>query len=186
MTLTQADTTIKLTDADLARRALSDREAFSALYQRYLTPVYRYFYARTGDIQQAEDLTAQTFLVVLKHLDHYQERGMFSAWLFTITARRLADHFRRRPTMALDSIAALTDPNPSPEAQTEHSERMAHLAWAMRTLSPDRAQAISLHFFGGLSLRETSQVMDRSQVAVKSLIHRALRNLRERLNNERE
>jgi len=189
MTLTQADTVTRLTDADLARWALSDREAFSVLYQRYLTPVYRYFYARTGDVQQAEDLTTETFLSILKQLDHYQERGRFAGWLFTIAAHRLADHFRRRPrrpAVPLDDIPVLPDPNPCPEAQTEQAERMAHLVQALQTLSPDRAQAITLHFFGELSLRETAKVMDRSQVAVKSLIHRALRDLRERLDHERE
>ena len=63
---------------------------------------------------------------------------------------------------------------------------MTDLACALRTLSPDRVQAVALHFFGGLSLVETAQVMGRSKVAVKSLIHRALRDLRERLNDERE
>jgi len=55
----------------------------------------------------------------------------------------------------------------------------------VRTLSPDRAQAVSLHFFGELTLKETARVMKRSKVAVKSLIHRALRDLRERLDDER-
>ena len=43
---------------------------------------------------------------------------------------------------------------------------------------------VTLHFFGGLSLSETARVMGRSQVAVKSLIHRALRDLRKRLDDE--
>jgi RNA polymerase sigma-70 factor (ECF subfamily) len=184
MTLVQAD---EPTDAELVRQAMKDRGAFAALYHRYLTLVYRYFYARTGDVQQAEDLTAQTFIAALEGLPRYRERGTFAGWLFTIAARRLADYFRRRrPTVALDNVAALPDPGPSPETLAGRADQMARLARALRTLSPDRAQAVALHFFGELSLSETAQVMDRSKVAVKSLVHRALRDLRERLDDERE
>jgi len=184
MTLVQAD---EPTDAELVRQAMEHKAAFAALYRRYLTPVYRYFYARTGDTQQAEDLTAQTFTAALEGLPRYRERGTFAGWLFTIAARRLADHFRRRrPTVALEDVADLPDPDLLPEALAERAEQGAHLARALRTLSPDRAQAVALHFFGELSLSETGQVMGRSKVAVKSLLHRALRDLRERLDDERE
>ena len=79
-------------DAELVRQAVKDRAAFATLYRRYLTPVYRYFYVRTGDRQQAEDLTAQTFISAMEGLPRYRERGTFAGWLFTIAARRLADH----------------------------------------------------------------------------------------------
>jgi RNA polymerase sigma factor (sigma-70 family) len=184
----QADTLTEPSDADLVRRARTTegQAAFAALYRRYLTPVYRYFYARTGGVWQAEDLTAQTFVAALEGLPRYRERGTFAGWLFTIAARRLADHFRHRPTVPLDNIADRPSPDPLPEASVEHVEQMTRLARAVRTLSPGRAQAVALHFFGGLSLGETARVMGRSRVAVKSLIHRALRDLREKLDDGRE
>jgi RNA polymerase sigma factor (sigma-70 family) len=184
----QADTLTGPSDADLVRRARTteDQEAFAVLYRRYVTPVYRYVHARTGDVRQAEDLTAQTFVAALEGLPRYRERGTFAGWLFTIAARRLADHFRHRPTLRLDDIADRTSPDLPPEASVEHTEQMTRLAHAVRTLSPGRAQAVALHFFGELSLGETAQVMGRSKVAVKSLIHRALRDLREKLDNGQE
>lgn len=65
-----------------------------------------------------------------------------------------------------------------------HAERDAALVEALQTLTPDRAQAIGLHFFGGLTYKETARAMKRSRVAVKSLIHRGLQDLRERLDDE--
>lgn len=175
------------TDAELVRQAAGDATAFAALYHRYLAPVYRYFYARTGDGHQAEDLTAQTFIAALEGLPRYREGGTFAGWLFTIAARRLNDHFRRRrPSVALDAVAELPDPAPSPHALAEQADQTERLTRMLGALSPDRAQALALHFFGELSLSETAQVMDRSEAAVKSLIHRALRDVRERLEDERE
>lgn len=184
----QTDALAGQSDADLVRQARTTdgQAALAALYRRYLTLVYRYFYARTGDVQQAEDLTAQTFVAALEGLPRYCERGRFAGWLFTIAARRLADHFRHQPAAPLDDVADWPSRDPPPEALVEHAEQMACLARSARTLSPDRAQAVALHFFGELSLSETARVMGRSRVAVKSLIHRALRDLRERLDDERE
>jgi RNA polymerase sigma-70 factor (ECF subfamily) len=204
----QANTPTNPSDADLVRQARTThcRAAFAALYRRYLTPVYRYFYTRTGDVQQAQDLTAQTFVAALEGRDvqqaqdltaqtfvaaleglpRYRERGRFAGWLFTIAARRLADHFRQQPAVPLDDVADWPSPDPPPETLVEHAEQMTRLEREMRTLSPDRAQAVALHFFGELSLSETARVMGRSKVAIKSLIHRALRDLRERLDDGRE
>jgi RNA polymerase sigma-70 factor (ECF subfamily) len=184
----QADTLTGPSDADLVWRAQTteDREAFAVLYRRYVTLVYRYFCARSGDVQQAEDLTAQTFVAALEGLPRYRERGTFAGWLFTIAARRLADHFRQRPTVRWGDVADRTSPDPSPEASVEQAERMTRLAHAVQTLSPGRAQAVALHFFGELSLSDTARVMGRSKAAVKSLIHRALRDLREKLDDDRE
>ncbi len=49
-------------DEMLAHRASHDPDAFALLYQRYLNRVYRYLLSRVGDDQDAQDLTAQTFL----------------------------------------------------------------------------------------------------------------------------
>ena len=178
----------EITDAELVRLAQEgDKSAFVALYRRYLERVYRYFYARTGNVQLAEDLTAQTFMAVLESLSRYRERGIFVAWLFTIAARRYADACRERIHISLDVEATasraeqLSDPALPPESAMVQSEQTAALVKAIRSLSPDRAQAVALHFFGGLSHKETAKAMGRSRIAVKSLIHRALRDLRKEL-----
>ena len=64
------DTIGEPSDAELVRQAgtASGKATFAVLYRRYLTPVYRYLYARTGDARMAEDLTSQTFVAVLEAL----------------------------------------------------------------------------------------------------------------------
>jgi hypothetical protein len=79
----QADTADARSDAELVRQAksASGQAAVAALYRRYLTPVYRYFCARTGDAGLAEDLTSQTFVAVLEGLPRYRVEldGVLSA-----------------------------------------------------------------------------------------------------------
>ncbi|MER3406325.1 MAG: hypothetical protein C4289_15145, partial [Chloroflexota bacterium] len=72
-------------DAVLVRRAQADPQAFGDLYRRYVRRVYTYLYYRTGRVEDAEDLTAQTFARALAHLPRYDERRLpFSAWLLRI------------------------------------------------------------------------------------------------------
>lgn len=184
---TYTDVSSEVPDADLARQAQAgERAAFAALYRRYLPKVYRYFYVRTGAVQPAEDLTSQTFTAALESLPRYRERGTFAAWLFAIASRRYADACRIQATVPPEVAGEAwdpPDPAPLPEAALVHAERIASLAQVLRALSPGRAQAVALHFFGGLTHRETAQAMGRSGIAVKSLINRALRDLREKLDD---
>src|SRR5512138_2277478 len=80
-----------------------DPSAFSGLYDRYVQPVYRYLYYRTGSASDAEDLTSQTFLSALEALPQYRHRGCFAAWLFRIARGKLIDFQRKeRKQLPLD------------------------------------------------------------------------------------
>ena len=83
-------------EAALVERARTDPEAFGELYDRYLTPLYHYAFARCRSHPEAEDLTAQTFRRALERLDTYQWRSLpFGAWLFRIAHNLIVDRLRR-------------------------------------------------------------------------------------------
>ena len=169
-------------DEALAREATENPPAFAGLYRRHVNRVYRYLLARVGDVHEAEDLTAQTFLAALEGIAGYRGRGEFVAWLLGIARRKAADHFRRdRTTLPIEAAAYVPDPNPLPDAVVEQRLRLERVAQALRGLSPDRAEALSLRVFGGLNTADVSRVMGKSEAAVRMLVHRAVRDLRERL-----
>lgn len=160
----------------------NDFDAFTELYHRYLRGIYRYHLARTGSIQEAEDLTAQTFLSALESINTFRGQGSFSAWLFGIASHKLADHYRHnRVELPLESVELLNSPDPLPEeAAIQHLE-VNRVASVLRLISPERAEALVLCIFGGLSLAETARVVGKSTAAVKMLVHRGLCDLQERL-----
>ncbi len=169
-------------DEALAREARGNPAAFAALYRRHVNRVYRYLLVRVGDVHDAQDLTAQTFLAALEGIAGYRGRGEFVAWLLGIARRKAADHFRRgRTTLPLEAAAHVPDPNPLPDAVVERRLRLERVTRALRGLSPDRAEALSLRVFGGLNAAEVGRAMGKSQAAVRMLVHRAMRDLRERL-----
>lgn len=173
-------------DDALVRRSRSDPAAtqaiFEELYRRHFQRVYRYHLAHTGNEADAQDLTAQTFLAALEGFGGYRGAGSFAAWLLGIARRKMAQLYRsRRPEEALEAAENLADPTESTEALAGQRLQFAQVNRAMRNISPERAEAIELCIFGSLTAAEAAQVMGKSEAAVKMLLLRGLKDLRERV-----
>ena len=169
----------------LVEKARSDPEAFKALYTHFLPRVYRYLYHHTGNIHDAEDITAQVFMEAMEGLVRYSfhRSGSFTAWLFTIARRRLIDYYRKKsPVPLTEQLAAHSDLLKSLE-QKEDFARLAHL---LSQLDEDRRELLSLRFSAGLTFAEISLIDGRSEAAVKMSIYRILDDLRARWEDENE
>jgi RNA polymerase sigma-70 factor (ECF subfamily) len=182
--MTTIMTTYPQTDEiDLAHEARANAEAFGELYRRYVTRVYRYHMAHTGNAKDAEDLTSQTFMAALEGIRSFRGASSFAAWLLGIAARKKAMFFRgnrTRPEVPIESA----DQIPSPSLGTDHLVdqrlRLDSIARALKQISPDRADAIILCFFSELSYAEAGLVLQKSEAAAKMLVTRGLQDLRER------
>ncbi len=174
-----------LADRALVELAVDDKEAFGELYERYLTKIYNYVYYRTGNRQDAEDLTAKVFQRAMSHISTYVDRGLpFQAWLYRIAHNLVANWHRdqgRRKIIALDDFVAHSLQSEAPDRKTEEQEEQKQLMEAVRRLPEERQQLLLLKFIEQLSNVEIGEIMDRTEGAVKSLYHRTLLALREDL-----
>jgi RNA polymerase sigma-70 factor, ECF subfamily len=168
-------------EIQLARQARADAEAFAELYRRHVMRVYRYHMAHTGNVKDAEDLTSQTFMAALEGIRSFRGSGSFAAWIMGIASRKRALFFRgSRPEVPLDAALHIPTPGlPTDKAATQRLQ-MGHVRHALRQLSPDRAEALILCYFGGLRATDAGRVLGKSEAAVKMLLSRGLRDLRER------
>lgn len=172
-------------DSALVQLAKEDKEAFGEIYERYLTKIYNYIFYRTGNQQDAEDLTAKVFYRALSHIENYVDKGVpFQAWLYRIAHNLVANFHRdkgRRKVIALDDYVAHTLQSDAPDRQAEVSEQKEHLMEAIQRLPADRQQLIILKFIEQKSNAEIGEIMERTEGAVKSLYHRTLLSLRDEL-----
>lgn len=168
-------------EIELARDAVSNVDAFAELYRRHTMRVYRYHMAYTGNTKDAEDLTSQTFMAALEGIKSFRGSGSFAAWIMGIASKKRLMFFRgSRPEVPLDAALHYPSPSlPTDKAATQRL-RLESVARALRQISSDRAEAIILSFFSGLSNIEVSRMLNKSEAAVKMLISRGLADLRER------
>ncbi|NWG15556.1 MAG: sigma-70 family RNA polymerase sigma factor [Chloroflexi bacterium] len=173
----------QLDDADLIELAKDSQEAFGALYERYVEKIYKYIYYRTGNHQDAEDLTAGVFHRAMAHIEHYTERGVpFQAWLYRIAHNLVANWHRdrsRRKIIPLEEFVSSGLHFDAPDAQAEDQEERQQLLQAVERLSEERQQLLYLKFVAHLSNAEVGEILDRTEGAIKSLYHRTLIALRE-------
>jgi RNA polymerase sigma-70 factor (ECF subfamily) len=81
----------------LGRASQGDKEAFGMLYERYIDRIFNYVYYRTGNLHDAEDITARVFQRAMNHIQNYTDRGVpFSAWLYRIAHNLVANWHRDR------------------------------------------------------------------------------------------
>lgn len=164
-----------VTDEHLVERAQGgDKEAFLVLYNRYLTIVYNRVKSRVPQ-RDAEDVTQEIFIAVVRSLDRFEYRSKFSTWLYTIVSRQIADYHRKayrgleREAVSLDEHEGLD--LPAKRSQTD-SKLMVHQA--MGQLPEHYQEVILLRFANGLTFAEIADEIGKSLEATKSQYRRAI------------
>jgi RNA polymerase sigma-70 factor, ECF subfamily len=170
-----------------------DAIAFGTLHRRYYAKIYRLALLKTNHPDDAADIASDTFCKALEHLPSYEFRRCDSLypWLHRIASNAIIDRARSRPPggeVSLDAATAdevgsflecLPDTSPSPQELVERKEVQALVRQAIKRLPADQGEAIMYRFLGDLSIKEIARALDRSEGAVKSLLHRALVSLRQ-------
>jgi RNA polymerase sigma-70 factor (ECF subfamily) len=175
----------EMDDSELVLLAARDPDAFGEIYERYVTKIYNYIYYRTGNAQDAEDITAKVFFRAMAHIQNYEDKGVpFQAWLYRIAHNLVANFHRdesRRKIIPLDDYLAQSLKTEAPDRIAEHNEEQAALLNAIRRLPPERQQLLILKFVHDKSNAEIGEIMNRTEGAIKSLYHRTLLALRDEL-----
>jgi RNA polymerase sigma-70 factor (ECF subfamily) len=179
----------------VARVKEGDSTAFATLHRRYYRKLYRFVYLRTNNTEDAADITSETFCRALQRLQNYEFRRSESLypWLHQIASNLVIDQSRARPAggvLSLDAqlsedlesfLNCLPDERPSAHEVLEKKEIHAAVREAVEGLPADQARAVVFRFFADLSIRDIAREMDRSEGAIKSLLHRALQGIRDRV-----
>ena len=174
--------TSAISDADLIARAQHGQvEAFGELYRRYLDPIYRYVRMRVNAESDAEDISERVFLRTFEALDRYEERGHpFSAYLYRVARNLLVYHYRRQPaSVGLEEAADVGEVESDPDTVVIRREEVRQISEAIEQLPEDYREVIRLRVVLELPNATVAAWMERSPGAVRVLLHRALKALRE-------
>ena len=175
------------TDADapelLRRSAEGDEEAFVALYRRFQGGIYRFAWRMTGSREAAEDVTQETFLVVVRGPNRYdQGRGAFGPYLYGIARNLMMKRAGRE--RAFTTLGDEQEALPSaldPAADLEQRQAVEVVRRAVLTLPEHYREVVVLAELQGLPYEEVAAAIGCPVGTVRSRLHRARALLAQRL-----
>src|SRR3954449_626771 len=159
---------------------------FTDLYRAHLRDVYSYAYYRIGNHHDAEDLTEQTFLQAYRHFERAlaeSDGRPLRPWLIRIAHNLAANYYRdrsRRPQTQLEDAAVISDPHSTADL-VEGREELEPVMAGVASLADDRREALIMRFALGMDNKEIARALGRSEGATKVLIHRAIKQLEQSL-----
>lgn len=165
-------------DRKLVKRAQKgDQEAISTLYRKYLGPIYAFVYAKTGNKQDAEDITQDVFLRAFSAVEGFKFKASFKNWLYQIAKNSVAESWRKKyktPTVPLEEFLQLSmKEEAAPEGPTPEQ---AKLLTKILDLLPERYKAVlEYRFLKNLSIKETAKALALTEGNVKVIQYRALK-----------
>ena len=170
-----------------------DALSFGQLYDLFYTKIFRYVAYKVGNREDAEDITAEVFIRMLKSINSFSFQGHpFSSWLFRIAKNMVVDYFfrsrcfekerrknSRRRTAPLETAGSIQETESLEiDYQLDLDIEMSNISESIKTLTDLQQEVISLRFAGGLSIKETASAVGRKENAVKALQHSAIKKLR--------
>jgi RNA polymerase sigma-70 factor (ECF subfamily) len=172
-------------DALMIRTASGEETAFRLLVQRWEPQVRAFLIHMLGSVEEAEDLTQETFIKVYAQAGRYRGEGLFRSWLMRIAGNLARSRLRRRKILRWVSFDPsehdVRDEGAQADGGLEERERAEAVRKALADLPERQRQALVLHRYQGLKYREIADAMETSVPGVESLIQRALAGLRTQL-----
>lgn len=182
-------------DFSLEALRAGDRAEFARLVDTFSTPIYRLGLKMLGNAQDAEDILQNTFLNALTHLPDFEGRSSVSTWLYRIAANEALMLIRKRkPNVNIEDIQpedaddvplpeTFVDWSVLPEKELLSSEGKKAIEVAVKKLPESLRMVFILRDVEDLSIKETAEILNLTEVNVKTRLLRARMALREQLSS---
>lgn len=168
-----------LSDGEIIRLYLQTQRSdyFSVLYQRYATKVFGKCISILKDYDEAKDAVQDIFVKIMTNLVNFGERAQFSTWVYSITYNYCIDIIRKKKkekTLFTDDIERVPDVAEE-EVPDEFLLEMEvkHLKAVLEDLPTGDRMILLMKYQDDMSIRDISEVLNKTESAVKMKIKRA-------------
>jgi RNA polymerase sigma-70 factor (ECF subfamily) len=171
-------------DSSLLNRARAfDEQALGQIYDAYFGRLYRYAYCFVGNVESAQDISAETLRRLLEALRDGRAPNHLGAWLYRVAHNLAMDQHRQRSTGEIVSLEPDLDQADGTDTEVDFEQRLVQeqVRQALGRLTPEQQNVVVLKFLEGYSNAEVGALMNKPEGAVKSLQHRALAALKRAL-----
>ncbi len=157
-------------------------EAFGRLYDNFAQRIFKYIRLKIQDRQEAEDILQEVFIKAYRGLNALSLANLnFAAWLYKVASNTINDHLRKK--YRTPKIVAMDEDFDPPDHASVEQELVRQSDWetaqkAFTHLPPIYKQVLELRFLQDLSLSEVSKILNKSNVAVRLIQHRAIKKVK--------
>jgi len=177
-------------ERELVSRVVSgDKEAFGELYDIYAPKIFRFIRLKVGSQVLAEDLSSESFLRIWEYFasEEREVEESFQALLYKIARNLITDYYRRKSSQEIliddDFNIFLENQLATGETFKDDAEGVHR---ALINIKEEYQNVIIWYYIDELPVHEIAKMMDKSEGAIRVLIHRALKSLKDALSEENE
>ncbi|KPJ70758.1 hypothetical protein AMJ51_01040 [Microgenomates bacterium DG_75] len=162
------------------------RKAFSKIYDQYIDKIYRFIFLKVNSQEIAQDLCSETFLRTWEKFSQGKGNPIENPQAFLYqTARNLViDYYREKgktQTVSAD-LTPIVDPRENLAEKAMWNSDFQTIRTALAGLKEDYQNVIIWHYLDDLPISEVARLLSRTEEATRVLLHRALKNLKSKLN----
>ena len=175
-----------------------DDKAYAKLLQRYKRPVYHMILKMVRNVDDAEDLTIESFAKAFRSLHRFKKDFTFSTWLFRIATNNTIDFIRKKKlnTLSIENTYTdddgqsvsidVEDQNPDPQEEAIKGQKEELIQVFVNMLPSKYQKLVRLRYFSELSYEEIAVELDAPLGTVKAQLHRARELMYDLIKNKKE
>jgi RNA polymerase sigma-70 factor (ECF subfamily) len=154
-------------------------DEFSKLYDQYVKKIYNFIYYKTYHRETAEDLTSDTFMKALKNFDSFDtNKGSFSSWIYKIARNTVIDFYRtKKNNINIEDVWDLSEEEDL-DSDFDAKERVKKVRKYLKKLKSDQREIIILRVWEGMSYKEISEIMNKTETSCRVSFSRTIKQLR--------
>ncbi len=159
------------------------KKEFTKIYYQYIEKIYRFIFLKVNCEETAKDLTSETFL---KTWEKFREKKgnpikNIQAFLYKTAQNLVINYYRKKMNFVPIEELPLSDPKTNLEEKANKDSDLERIKRALKNLSQEYQNVIVWYYLDGFSIKEISQMIGKSEGAVRVLIHRAIQKLKKEL-----
>ena len=164
------------------------QKQYSKIYDEHVERIYRFICLKVGSVEMAEDITSQVFIKCWKRFKDGLKFDNESAYLFKVARAEVANHYRKNSKYKIISTSSaqeIPSPAKSPEEEEEIKWQVNKAQGLLAKLKEEYQDILILRYIDGYDIDEIALMLNKTEANVRVMAHRALKALRELMENER-
>ena len=160
------------------------RKTFTHIYEEHINKIFRFIFLKIGAEDTTKDLCSEVFVRTWDTINKGTVIKNPQAFLYKVAKNLVAEHYRKNSKIkmvSLDNCKEINDPNSDIEKKALLRSDLNTVQKALCNIKQDYQDVVILHYLDELSISEIAEVLEKSNGAVRVMLHRGLKSLRNKL-----